>query len=121
VTVTKGVRNPIGTFIAKLSKRDWSKITNSDEDKAAILHRDLLGLRRRRSADRGRPISDAKPLDEAIRELIDQKSWLFTHPGSNRDFGRSSVPARKEPDCSSLTLEVPSLPQLIENSHPELT
>lgn len=69
VMTSKGVRNPVGTFIAKIRKRDWSTITNEDEDEAVKRHRDWLGMQAPRRRRNGEPITDPGSVGDAMREM----------------------------------------------------
>ncbi len=70
VMTSKGVHNPVGTFIAKIRKRDWSTITNEDEDEAVKRHRDWLGMQVERQRRNGEPITDPISVGDAMREMF---------------------------------------------------
>ena len=70
VMTSKGVHNPVGTFIAKIRKRDWSTITNADEDEAVKRHRDWMGRQATRRRRNGEPNTDPVSVADALREMF---------------------------------------------------
>lgn len=73
VMTSTGVRNPVGTFIAKMRLRDWSTINHADEVEAARQHRAWLGIREPRRRSENEPTSEPIPIGDTIRQLIEQR------------------------------------------------